>query len=520
MPYNSNYLNNNSVDATVNEAYAQATGIKDVETLTLKDIIDAGTTDGGALVGKKEQFTKALISMWARNIYTDEEFAGDVDPYYVDSREWGAITQMISAKAPEVRESHAWREFTSGTSTVGQYTVYLPIVNTKYYGKSNSWELPIAISYEQYADAFRDADGFNTFRAYIFTVVRNALTQHRKDMNNANRNNFIAEKYRFANTLTQTGKYTVKIDTAAVATDVIEICGHNITWISNGSSPDAGEIALPSTNNPTNEAAALATYLNALATGNETNYTWTSSGAVLTATQDSDALHALPVTASIPDSADTMKITFTEVTPCGSPKGVHVFNLRTMYNAEMNPANSVSSQAAFMADKDCLRYMSRKIAEYVGYMQEQTALFNTSGDVKFTPKSRLVVEVLGYAEQAMNSVLQSDTYHNEMTSLPSHRVTAAWQGLGDGISGANSAISFDDVSAINVVVDDGSTGTTVNIDGIVALAVDKLAIAHTIRSERVGAQNFDIDALDLYAYQYRDSFLNNLDLNGVIFRVD
>ena len=518
MPYNSNYLNNNSVDAVVNAAYSQATGIKDVETLTLKDIIDAGSTDGGALVGKKEQFTKALISMWARNVYTDEEFAADIDPYYVDSREWGAITQVISAEAPEVRESHAWREFTSGSSTVGQYTVYLPIIDTKYYGKSNSWELSITISYEQYADAFRDADGFNTFRAYIFTMVRNALTQHRKDMNNANRNNFMAEKYRYANTLTQTGKYTVKIDTAAAATDVIEICGHNITWVA--SNPSTGEVAIPASNTPTNEAAALATYLNALASGNETNYTWTSTGAVLTGTQDSDALHALPVTASIPDSADTMKITFTEVTPCGSPKGVHVFNLRTMYNAEMNPGSSIANKAAFMADKDCLRYMARKIKEYIGYMQEQTALFNTEGKVKFTPKNRLVVEVLNYAEQAGDSVLQSDTFHNEFTALPGHRTVSAWQGLGDGIDGANSAISFTDASSINVIVDDGSTGTTVNIDGIVAFACDKLAIAHTIRSERVGAANFDIDAVDVYAYQYRDCYLNNLGLNAVVFRVD
>ena len=520
MQYNSNYLNNNSVDETVNAAYKQATGFKDIEALTLKDIIDAGSTDGGALVGKKEQFTKALISMWAKNMFTDTEYSVDEDPYYVDSREWGAITQMISAEAPAVRESHAWKEFTSGSSTVGTYTVYLPIVSTKYYGKTTSWELPIAISYEQYADAFRDAEGFNSFRAYIFVVLRNAIKQHRKDMNDANRNNFIAEKYRFANTLTATGKYTVKIDTAAAATDVIEICGHNITWIANGGTPDAGEIALPASNTPTNEAAALATYLNALATGNETNYTWTSTGAVLTATQDADALHALPVTASVPDSADTMKITFTEVTPCGSPKGVHVFNLRTMYNAEMNPTNSVSSAAAFMADKDCLRYMSRKIAEYSGYMQEQTALFNTDYKVKFTPRERLVVEVLAYAEQAMNSVLQSDTYHEMYTSLPLHKTISAWQGMGDGISGANSAISFTDVSTINAIVDDGSSGTTVNISGVVAFACDKWAIMHTIRSERVAARNFDPEALDLYFYQFRDAYLNNLGLNAVVFRVD
>lgn len=520
MPYNSNYLNNNSVDDAVNAAYQQATGLADVSTITLKDIIDAGSTDGGALVGKKEQFTKALISQWAKNMFTDTEATEADDPYYVDSREWGAIVQMIGAEAPEVQESHAWKEFTSGSSTVGTYTVYLPIVSTKYYGKTNSWELPITISYEQYADAFRDAEGFNAFRSYVFVVLRNAIKKHRKDMNDANRNNFMAEKYRFANTLTQTGKYTVKIDTAAAATDVIEICGHNITWIANGGTPDAGEVALPSTNNPTNEAAALATYLNGLATGNETNYTWTSSGATLTGTQDSDALHALPVTASIPDSADTMKITFTEVTPCGSPKGVHVLNLRTLYNAEMNPGSSVSSAAAFMADKDCLRYMARKIAEYSGYMQEQTALFNTESKVKFTPKDRLVIEVLAYAEQAANSVLQSQTFNEQYTAIPAHKTVSAWQGLGDGISGANSTISFDDVSSINAIVDDGSTGTTVNISGIVAFAADKWAIMHTIRSERVAARNFDPEALDMYFYQFRDSYMNNLGLNAIVFRVD
>ena len=150
MAYNSDYLNNNDVDDTLNEAYKIATGQKDVANLTLKDIIDAGSTDGGTLAGKKEQFTKALISLWARNMFTDTEATEADDPYYVDSRQWGAIVQMISAQAPEVQESHAWKEFTSGSSTVGSYTVYLPIVSTKYYGKSNSWELPITISYEQW----------------------------------------------------------------------------------------------------------------------------------------------------------------------------------------------------------------------------------------------------------------------------------------------------------------------------------------------------------------------------------
>ena len=116
--------------------------------------------------------------------------------------------------------------------------------------------------------------------------------------------------------------------------------------------------------------------------------------------------------------------------------------------------------------------------------------------------------------------MQSQTFHDQFTALPGHKSVSAWQGLGDGISGSNSFVDFDDISSINVVVDDGSSGTTVNIDGIVAFAADKWAIMHTIRSERVAARNFDPEALDMYFYQFRDCYMNNLGLNAIVFRVD
>ena len=75
-----NYLNNNDVDAVVNEAYAIATGKKEITTLTLSDIIDEGTKDGGSLVGKREQFTKALIMAIAKNMFTDTAASEDDDP--------------------------------------------------------------------------------------------------------------------------------------------------------------------------------------------------------------------------------------------------------------------------------------------------------------------------------------------------------------------------------------------------------------------------------------------------------
>lgn len=521
MPYNPDYLNNNSVDSTVNAAYAMATGQSDVENLTLKDIIDAGSSDGGALAGKKEQFTKALISLWAKNLFTDTEATEADDPYYVDSRQWGAIVQMISAQAPEVQESHAWKEFISGSSTVGTYTVYLPIVSTKYYGKSNSWELPITISYEQYADAFTGADGFNAFRAYVFVVLRNAIKKHRKNMNDANRNNFIGEKYAFATTVKTPGEFEFDITHVAAATDVITICGHAITWVSSGATGQ--QINLPASDTTTKEAAALKAYLNGLTgTTGPAAYTWDNDGATLQATQKSTAYYAPDVTVSVSDAATQTVGDVTEVTPNGSPKGIHVLNLRTMYNAEMNPASPVASRSAFMADKECLRYMDRKIVEYAGYLKEQSALFNTEGLVKFVPDDRLVVEVLNYAAQAADSVLLADTFHNELVKLPQYRAVSAWQGLGNGlIDNVGSFISFDETSKIDVTVDDGTQyGKHVELAGIVAFIADKWAIMHTIRSERVAARNFDPEALDMYFYQFRDMYMNNLSLPALVFVVD
>lgn len=525
------YLNNNDVDSVLNQAYDIATGNTAMDSaLTLKEIIDAGTADGGSLVGKKEQFTKALIMMWAKNIFEDTEFMeDDDDPYYVDSREYGAIIQMISAQAPDVQESHAWQEFTSGVSTVGTYTVYLPIVSTKYYGKTSSWELPIAISYQQYNDAFTSAQGFNEFRSYIFTVVRNKIKLHRKTMNDANRNNFMAEKIKYQDTVIQKGKYTVRINTAATAGDRINIGGVDFTWVANGGSVGTGDIELPNTSNAANQATALMNALNGV-TGMK--FTWTIVSGhtdTLQAEQKDGEVYAVWKDATVASkkysngaaTTDTgvdsvMKVTNTEVIEMVNPKGVHVFKLIANYNAEMNPTAPITTKAQFLADKNCLRYFSRKLKEYMRYMRGQSALFNTENKVKFVPRNRMVVELLAYARDAVESVMQSDTFHDELVALPGFREVSAWEGLGEtsNILGEYSAVDFEEVSRINIVTDGN---VTVNKSGIVAFIADKWAILHTIREDRVAARNFDPEALDLYYYQFRDSYMNNLGMNAIVF---
>ena len=208
------YLNNNAVYSLVNEAYKQAVGAKAVATEDLTDFCETGAAYDTLIADNawKDQFTKALLQQCVKNFYTDTSYRSEYrDPFFKDSRRFGAISQMISAEAPEAVESHAWQNFVSGTSTVGVYTLYLPSVSSKFYGKSTSWEIDIAITGEQWDTAFKNENELAQFVAFLMMTVDNAIVVHLEDCNNMNRNNFIGEKIAYAASQGATGVHVVDL---------------------------------------------------------------------------------------------------------------------------------------------------------------------------------------------------------------------------------------------------------------------------------------------------------------------
>lgn len=213
-------IDNNSAYAIVNAAYKQSVGSAAVDTLTLDDFADGGVAFE-SLTMSRDKFTKALIDQTV-NFYSDYAYKNNyIDPYYVESRRYASIVQMLSASAPEVQESHAWKNLAPTTSqgvttkvSIGTYEVNPPIIDATYYTKSSSWELPIAITSQQWNDAFKSGEEIRGFIDWIFVVVENALIQHREDMNAANRNAFIADKILYAGSVGATGINVVNLLTA------------------------------------------------------------------------------------------------------------------------------------------------------------------------------------------------------------------------------------------------------------------------------------------------------------------
>lgn len=200
MAKNLRTIDNNSAYAIVNAAYKQAVGTAAVDTIDLSDFCDSGVAYESLSIGR-DKFVKALIDQVV-NFYTDTSYTSEYnDPYYVESRRFANIVQMINAAAPEVQASHAWKDFSPNTgtnpptyATIGTYAVKPPTVTSDYFTKSASWELPLAITTEQLTDAFKSEGELRGFVDYIFVVVSNALQAHRENMNSANRNSFIGHK--------------------------------------------------------------------------------------------------------------------------------------------------------------------------------------------------------------------------------------------------------------------------------------------------------------------------------------
>lgn len=195
-------LNNNQITELLTTALAQATGGADISALDVKNVIDNGTPVGeNGVVLTKEMFTNALVDTIVKYWFKDSSYrSGYSDPFFVDSEEYGAYISTIRMKLPEVDKAKNWNDMgsTEEPVTVGCYKVVLPQFTNYLFGKTVSFSVDISITGSQWDTAFNNASALNELVAYVHMVLDNAIVCHLEDMDYLNRNNFIAEKLKYA----------------------------------------------------------------------------------------------------------------------------------------------------------------------------------------------------------------------------------------------------------------------------------------------------------------------------------
>lgn len=186
-------------------------------------------------------------------------------------------------------------------------------------------------------------------------------------------------------------------------------------------------------------------------------------------------------------------------------------NLLDLYKAKF-PSATVTAATA-LVDKEFLRFASKTIAQYKKYLATASTLYNGDGSssyLTFTPADKLKFVANTEFSKSLDAYLYSDTYHNEFVNLPGYEEVAFWQGTGT---------SNDERLKIDVKVDDGSTGTEIVKDGILAVMFDEEAAAVCNANYRVTSQYNGRGEYTNYFYKWDAMYMNDLLENCVVFNV-
>lgn len=189
---------------------------------------------------------------------------------------------------------------------------------------------------------------------------------------------------------------------------------------------------------------------------------------------------------------------------------VTAVNLLTDYNTQ---SGQTLTSAKALQTPEFIKYASLRIALYQDRMSKMSTLFNAGGKERFTPKDQLHLVLLSDFAKSSDVYLESDTYHNDLVTLPNYETVPYWQASGDGYG-------FADISKIDVKTESSTnTPTTVTADGILGVMFDTNALGVSNLNQRV-TTNFNARA-EFFTnwYKFDAGYYNDMNENFVVFYI-
>lgn len=191
-----------------------------------------------------------------------------------------------------------------------------------------------------------------------------------------------------------------------------------------------------------------------------------------------------------------------------SKSGVKAINLLKLYNDTIPEANAITVDNC-MSNKDFIRFAAYIIKLTHGRMKSMSTLYNVGKQPRFTPKDLSHIVLLEDFSSAADVFLQSNTFHKELSALPTAETVPYWQGSGK-------TFGFDDVSKIDITT---TSGHTVNTKGILGVMFDRWALGVANTERKVTSQWTPNAEFFTNFYKYKAGFFNDLNENFVVFFV-
>ena len=198
-----------------------------------------------------------------------------------------------------------------------------------------------------------------------------------------------------------------------------------------------------------------------------------------------------------------------------------VIDLLAQYNTL---TSSELTKDTCLFSKDFLRYSVAEIKKYIKYMSQENVNFNM-GDgnggkvLRATSRDNMHVLALTSWISSVESVLESDTYHNLLVSMPNCQEVSWWQAN----KGESSLNDFETLSSIKIIPSSEKNADVpqdVEQSGIVCALIDRQAVGVGLDKRRMSSFYNPIDDYTIIKSEATKQMYNDLSENGIIFIVD
>lgn len=189
--------------------------------------------------------------------------------------------------------------------------------------------------------------------------------------------------------------------------------------------------------------------------------------------------------------------------------GAKAINLLYLYNSTVNDGGTPLTVAKAITTPEFIRFAAYMIKVTHDRMKSMSTVFNIGNQPRFTPTDLSHIVLLSDFASAADAYLQSDTFHNELTALPTAERVPYWQGSGTDFS-------FDEVSKIDIT---SSGGHSVDTVGILGCMFDRWALGVSNVQRKTTSQYTPNAEFFTNFYKYKAGYFNDLNENFVVFFV-
>ena len=187
--------------------------------------------------------------------------------------------------------------------------------------------------------------------------------------------------------------------------------------------------------------------------------------------------------------------------------GAKAINLLYLYNNTVNNGNTALTVEKALSTKAFIEFAAYMLKLTHDRIRTMSKVFNVGKQPRFTPTEFGHIVLLSDFASAADVYLQSSTFHNELTALPTAETVTYWQGSGTDFS-------FDEVSKIDVR---SSGGHDVDTTGILGVFYDRWALGVSNVQRKVTSQYTPNAEFFTNFYKYKAGFFNDLNENFVVF---